>query len=205
MSMDAQLGSVMTLQFDGQEQKAEGLFVGAEPSRFVIVRLRAGIDQSALRDGDLLSVSYIASGNVYKFQSSILHLVQKFQLLLLAYPEAFETNDLRKEARINCHIPATVSIDRKAMKGLVTDISNHGCRFIVKIPSNFKPYRVSVLTDINLSLAPFGEEQLAELKGKVRNTNVDESKIVLGIEFENLEEQFSHKLKGFIERIDVLP
>jgi c-di-GMP-binding flagellar brake protein YcgR len=204
LSMDAQLGSTVTLQINGQEEKTEGLFIGEEAPRFVIVRLPVGIDQTALHEGAELSVSYIASGNVYKFQSSILHLMKKFPLMFITYPETYETTALRREARISCHIPATVSIDRKAMKGLVTDISNNGCRFIVKIPTNFKPYRVSVLSDILLSLSLYGEEQLDALKGKVRNTNVDESKIVLGIEFDNLEEPYSHKLKGFIERIDVL-
>lgn len=202
--MDAQLGSTVTLQIDGQDEKTETLFIGAEAPNFIIVRLPVGIDQSALHEGTSLAVSYIASGNVYKFQSSILHLMKKFSLIFLTCPETYETKALRKEARISCHIPATVSIDRKAMKGLVTDISNNGCRFIVKIPTNFKPYRVAVLSDILLSLSLYGEEKLDELKGKVRNTNVDESKIVLGIEFDNLEEPYSHKLKGIIERIDVL-
>lgn len=202
--MDAELGSKVTLQINGQDEKTEGLFIGAESPRFMIVRLPLGIDQSFLHEGTSLSVSYVASGNINRFQSTILHLMKKFPLVFLSYPETYETTALRKEARISCHIPATVSIERKAMKGLVTDISNHGCRFIVKIPAKFKPYRVAVLSDILLSLSLYGEEPLDELKGKVRNTNVDESKIVLGIEFDKLEEPYSHKLKGFIERIDVL-
>lgn len=202
--MDAELGSTVTLQINGQDEKTEALFIGAESPRFIIVRLPAGMDQSVLHEGASLSVSYIASGNIYKFQSSILHLMKEFSLAFLSYPETYETTALRREARISCHIPATVSIDRKAMKGLVTDISNNGCRFTVKIPANFKPYRVAVLSDIQLSLSLYGEEKLDEVRGKVRNTNVDESQIVLGIEFEKLEEPYSHKLKGFIERIDVL-
>ncbi len=202
--MDVQIGSAMSLKFSDDQQEMEGLFVGSEAHDYMIVRLPLGIERNALQEGRPLSVSYELSGNAYHIETSILYFLDKFNLVFLSYPQAYEINTLRKENRINCHIPATASIDRKALKGLITDISNNGCQFIVKIPATFKLNRVSVLTDINLSLSTFGQSDSAQLKGKVRNTNIDEYKIVLGIEFDQLEEHFSQRLKGFIQRMKVL-
>ncbi len=202
--MDVQIGSAMSLKFSDDQQEIEGLFVGSEAHDYMIVRLPLGIDRTALEKGRPLSVSYESSGNAFHIESSILYYLEKFQLIFLSYPQAYEISTLRKEDRINCHIPATVSIDRKALKGLITDISNNGCQFIVKIPSTFKLHRVSVLTDINLALSSFGQSDPTQFKGKVRNTNIDEYKIVLGIEFDQLEEHSSRRLKGFIEKMKVL-
>lgn len=202
--MDIHIGSSISLQFDEDIEKIEGRLVGSEAPDFFIVRLPADIDSKAIPVGREISAAFFNEGLAFKFIASILHVFPKFQLIFLSYPETYDSTSLRKEARINCRIPATASIERKALKGLVTDISNHGCQFSVRIPTRFKLYRVSVLTDIHLSLSLFGPSDAAQLKGKVRNTNIDEFKIVLGIEFDKLEAQLSQRLNCFIEELDVL-
>jgi hypothetical protein len=74
----------------------------------------------------------------------------------------------------------------------------------VKIPATIKLHRISVLTDINLSLSMLGERDPTRLRGKVRNTNIDEFKIALGIEFEKMEQQISRRLNHFIENLLVV-
>jgi hypothetical protein len=49
-----------------------------------------------------------------------------------------------------------------------------------------------------------GERDPTRLQGKVRNTNIDEFKIALGIEFEKMEEQISCRLTHFIEKLKVI-
>ena len=194
----------ISLRFGQDATPSECRLMGSAPPDFFIVRLPMDIDSRAIRAGQSISAVYVRDGMAHKFDVTVLHCLPKFQLLLLAYPEGDDFRKLRKEARVACRIPATASIEERAMKGLVTDISNHGCQFIVKIPTRFKLYRVSVLTDIRLSLSLFGPRQAAQLEGKVRNTNIDEFKIVLGIEFERLEDTLSRQLRTFIADLDVL-
>ena len=196
--------STTSLRFGDDQGEVEGVVVGSEALSHMMVRLPPDFDGSTLKEGQPLWVSYIFSGNTYKFESSVLHYLKKFALVFLSYPQACEMYPLRREDRINCSIPATASIQQKAFKGLVNDISYHGCQFIVKIPATFKLYQVSVLTDIDLSLSLSGYADPDQLKGKVRNTNIDEFKIVLGIEFEKLEEQFTQRLGDFIEKLKTL-
>lgn len=202
--MDVYIGSTISLQLDDSQSALKGRLVGAEAPNFFIVRLPPDFDGSAIQTGQSMSATYLQNGLTRTFKASVLHRVPKFQLIFLSYPEIYDSESLRKEDRVNCHIPATANIEEKPLKGLVTDISNHGCQFIVKIPTTFKLYRVSVLTDIHLELSLFEPREAARLKGKVRNTHIDEFKIVLGIEFETLEHKLSHRIKGLINELDVL-
>ncbi|WP_419656442.1 putative pilus assembly protein PilZ, type IV [Desulfosarcina variabilis str. Montpellier] len=194
----------LTFSNDPKEKETEGIFVGSEPPKYTIFRLPSDFNSASLKKGQPLGVKCAASGNVYTYNASVMDYLEKYKLVFISYPQTVEQVPLRKEDRIGCCIPATANVQKRALKGLVTDISYHGCQFNVKIPPTFKLQRVSVLTDIDLSLSLSGYTDPQALKGKVRNTNFDEFRIALGIEFEKLEDQFVKRLSDFIERLKTL-
>ena len=202
--MDLSIGSAITLRVEEDPTKLEGTLIGVQPGELLVVRLEKGRANALIREGRSCSATYLSAGVVYRLQSRVLGFLSGYDLVVLAFPETYETDVLRREPRFTCHIPATANIEKNALRGLVTDISQHGCQFIVKIPANFKLHRVSVLTDINLSLATMGTPDTPQLKGKVRNTNIDEFKIALGIEFEKMETQISDRLNLFIDHLKML-
>lgn len=202
--MDLPIGGELTFKRDDDERQLEGILVGAEEPNFIIVRITQTSDDFSIAEGQSYSTTYVSSGAVYRVHNSVLGYMEKLKLAVLSYPVSYEKDVLRKEPRVSCAIPATAKIERNALRGLITDISNHGCQFIVKIPATIKLYRISVLTDINLSMSMLGEKDPTRLQGKVRNTNIDEFKIALGIEFEKMEEQISHRLSHFIENLSVV-
>jgi c-di-GMP-binding flagellar brake protein YcgR len=197
------MGSPASLTFssDSKERETLGIFVGSEAFNYIIVRLPSDYNGPTLTEGLPIWVKYTSSGNFYTCKSSVIHYLEKFELVFISYPHTFERVPMRKEDRVSCWIPATANVQKKALKGLVTDISYHGCQFSVKIPSTIKLQQVSVLTDIDLSLTISGYTDTKQLKGKVRNTNFNEFKIVLGIEFEKLEDQFVKRLSEFIDNL----
>ena len=197
------VGDPASLTFfdDPQKNEVESILVGSEVFSYIIFRLPSDFNGPEIRPGQPLSVKYTSSGNAYEYQSSVIHYLTKFNLVFVSYPHTFEQVPLRKEDRVSCCIPATANVQKKALKGLVTDISHHGCQFNVKIPSTFKLQQVSVLTDIDLSLSLSGYTDPKALKGKVRNTHFDEFRIALGIEFEKLEDQFVKRLSDFIDHL----
>lgn len=205
-TIDFSIGCPATLVFssDSREGETEGLFVGYEMFNYIIFRLPYDFNVSTLKMGRPVGVKHTSTGNVYTYQSSVMHYLERFNLLFISYPDTFERAAMRKEDRVSCRIPATANVQKKALKGLVTDISYHGCQFSVKIPSTFKLQQVSVLTDIDLSLTLTGYTDSELLKGKVRNTNFDEFRIVLGIEFDTLGEKFAKQLADYIEHLRIL-
>lgn len=202
--MDLPIGGKMTFKLGDDERQMEGVLVGAEEPNFIIVRLTQIQEDFQITEGQSYAASYVTSGAIYRVHNSVLGYLEKLHLAVLSYPVTFEKDALRKEPRVSCSIPATAKIERNALRGLITDISNHGCQFIVKIPATIKLHRISVLTDINLSLSMLGERDPTRLQGKVRNTNIDEFKIALGIEFEKMETQISQRLNHFIENLLVV-
>jgi c-di-GMP-binding flagellar brake protein YcgR len=202
--MDLPIGGKMTFKLGDDERQIEGVLVGAEEPNFIIVRFTQILEDFPINEGQSYAASYVTSGAIYRVHNSVLGYLEKLHLVVLSYPVTFEKDALRKEPRVSCSIPATAKIERNALRGLITDISNHGCQFIVKIPATIKLYRISVLTDINLSLSMLGERDPTRLQGKVRNTNIDEFKIALGIEFEKMETQISQRLNHFIENLLVV-
>jgi hypothetical protein len=191
----------LTFSIDSIESRTDGIFVGSETFNYIIVRLPSGFNGSTLKKGTPIRVKYTSSRHHYKYKSSVIHYLEEFDLLFTSYPHTFERVPMCEEDRVSCRIPATANVQKKALKGLVTYISYHGCQFSVKIPSTFKLQQVSVLTDIDLSLTLSGYTDPKQLKGKVRSTNFDEYRIVLGIEFEKLEKQFAKRLTEFIENL----
>lgn len=202
--MDLSLGGKISFRREEGQDTIDGVLVGLEAPDFVIVRLTEISDNFPFTEGQSYAATYVSAGIIYRVHNTVLGYLRKLNLAVLSYPVVFEQDDLRKEPRVACSIPATAKIEHNALKGLITDISNHGCQFIVKIPSGIKLYRISVLTDINLSLAMLGQKDPTRLQGKVRNTNIDEFKIALGIEFENMESQISQRLNYFIENLKVI-
>ena len=199
--MDLQIGGKISLKLGDDPQKVEGLLVGAEEPHFIIVRLVKPSNSPSIAEGQSYAATYMSMGTIYRVHNSVLGFLKKLNLLVLSYPVTYEQDNLRREPRINCSIPATAKIDKNALKGLITDISSNGCQFIVKIPTTFRLYSISVLKDIDLSLAMLGSADPTSLKGKVRNTNIDEFKIALGIEFDSLEDQTSSQLTDFIKNL----
>ena len=202
--MDLPIGGKITFKPEDDERQIEGVLVGVDEPNFVIVRLIQVLDNFPINEGQSYAATYVSSGTVYRVYNSVLGYLEKMNLIVLSYPVTFEKDTLRKEPRVSCAIPATAKIERNALRGLITDISNHGCQFIVKIPATIKLHRISVLTDINLSLSMLGERDPTRLQGRVRNTNIDEFKIALGIEFEKMEQQISQRLNHFIENLLVV-
>lgn len=202
--MDLPIGGNMTFKPEDDEQQIEGVLVGVDEPNFIIVRFTQVPEAFPINEGQSYVATYVSSGTVYRVYNSVLGYLEKMNLVVLSYPVTFEKDALRQEPRVSCAIPATAKIERNALRGLITDISKHGCQFIVKIPATIKLHRISVLTDINLSLSMLGERDPTRLQGKVRNTNIDEFKIALGIEFEKMEQQISQRLNHFIENLLVV-
>ena len=82
------LGSELTIQVEGIEERFKAVLVGMAPSEYLIVRmllpskLRGQIDK-----GTFLVVRYIYMGNVYGFRSELLGSTMiPFKLTFLSYP-----------------------------------------------------------------------------------------------------------------------
>jgi hypothetical protein len=124
------IGSLLRIQFEGIGSSRSYL-IGMDPGHFLIVQAPPLPDIASKRyEKNHLVVSYLFSGRVYAFRCTLLGLVKElYRFLILSYPDAIETINLRKHERISCIIAAEVSVKGQAYRGIVSDISKGGCSF----------------------------------------------------------------------------
>jgi hypothetical protein len=201
MRLNIDLGDRVIIKGDLPGKDLSCILVGLEAPQYLIVRKPEAQEPSRFSAGQEVVVRYFHNAEIYRFRANVCgEINDPVELLFLSYPHRVEDGEERKTPRINCEIPATASIDKAMLNGLITDISSQGCRFIVNLPGGIQPYQVKVLTDVNLSIALQDEAPPQELSGRVRNTNIDRFRIALGIEFEKLSERIADSLKSYVER-----
>ena len=201
MRLNIALGDRVIIKGEGPGDDASSVLVGLEAPHYLILRKPLTEIPRCFKAGQEAMVRYIHNAVIYRFRATITGQVDEpAELIFLSYPDLVEDGEQRHQARINCEIPATASIDEALLNGLITDINQQGCRFIVNLPGNIQPCQVKVLTDVNLSIALGNEAPPQELSGRVRNTNIDRFRIALGIEFEKLSDRIADGLKAYVDR-----
>lgn len=201
--LNIELGDYLLLEIPGTESTVKTALIGIEPQQYLIVRIPIGSEvQDKFSKAETLDVTYISLGTTYGFTAKLLGITEiPVKLLFLSYPSVVVEKDQRESPRVNCHIPATAIINDTPLNGIITDMSHNGCRFVVRIPIKITPYQVRILTDVHLSFALHGIDGSEELLGVVRNTSIDRFRIALGIEFENLTNDISDKIKDYLEKL----
>ena len=201
MRLNIDLGDRVIIKGDLPGKDLSCVLVGLEAPHYLIVRKPEAQETLRFSTGQEVVVRFFHNAEIYRFRANVCgEINDPAELLFISYPHRVEDGEERKTARINCEIPATASIDKALLNGLITDISSQGCRFIVNLPGGIQPYQVKVLTDVNLSIALQDEAPPQELSGRVRNTNIDRFRIALGIEFEKLSDRIADGLKAYVER-----
>ncbi|MDY6989649.1 MAG: flagellar brake protein [Thermodesulfobacteriota bacterium] len=200
MRLHVELGSQLSIQIEGMEEHFESILVGLEPPGYLIVQMPLLVDVGRhFEEGNRFVVRYFCLGNAYEFRSTVLaSIVKPFRLIFLSYPETVVSLNLRKSRRISCYIPAVAQFDGREVKGVISDISHEGCQFNIKVPPGLKPLQVHVVDDVRLSLTVLGMGGIQHFQGKVRNTNQNGERIVLGIEVEDLDAEMAHKISTHI-------
>ena len=136
---------ILLLNKAGKEIRAISQVVGLRPGGFIIIdEPRFGPDIT-VDPGTYLACYYSYEGNIFYFQTRLKSNLGE-SLCLLDYPLKFQKKALRKHQRVSLKIEASVylideqrklvkSIDdykSRMFKGTMVDISEGGCRLIVR-------------------------------------------------------------------------
>jgi len=74
----------------------------------------------------------LGAGKIIGFSVKVLHYqATPVSLVFLSYPIELIEHNLRKEGRLDCRLPATISIDEEVYGGYISDISPGGCCFVL--------------------------------------------------------------------------
>ncbi|MBI4774403.1 MAG: flagellar brake protein [Deltaproteobacteria bacterium] len=194
-------GHLLDLEVEGIPGSVTGFCVGMLQRDYIIVQVpQIPTLVHRLSQGLNVTCSYRYSNHPYQFPSEVkgFYCENNFKLLFLSYPVSIEDRDMRRKERVNCCLPALMTVDRKQHEGIIANISIDGCRF--QTNAGTLTY-INLDEDVSVSCYLMGLVERQELGGSIRSSIVDQKQIQLGIEFTNLDNNKVTNISRYIENI----
>lgn len=203
MRLNMGLGSQIYIRIEQFEQTFKGILVGAEAGEYLIVKTAIPREfESAILPGLQFKITYQSQGSEYGFSTSVIdNLEQPYRLMFLTYPQKVDHLENRSRVRSYCYIPSSAQLNSNTIKGVITDISTSGCRFVIRLPVNLMPRQLLLIDSIVLNFPILGLKGIQAFQGKVRNTTVDREKIAMGVEFVDLDKPLRDSIMEYVDSV----
>jgi c-di-GMP-binding flagellar brake protein YcgR len=194
-------GTEVMIKIGGGDKSVRTILVGEEPNHYLIVQAPKTEDiESKLLNGNMVNVSYLFSGKIYGFESSVLNLVVvPSHLMFLSYPRTVRYWELREQQRVKCYVPSTMKTLYQEHAGMILDISATGCLFSIKISNGVELGNIGIGEKVSLFFVIPGLEHSFEVSGQIMNTLQKGRKFDFGIRFYNITKEISEPLQQYIK------
>lgn len=139
--MKIDLSTEMLLEFP-DEVRYKCRFVGLIKDECVIIRVPVmpGI-RDRIAPGNELTLRYLFEGNIVSFTTeSLMYKATPYSLLFVRFPKDTDTYRLRNERRVSCRLRGEVTKSETSFKGMVTDLSESGCAFVMDAGQDMKDF-----------------------------------------------------------------
>ena len=181
------IGTKLQVQLPEQPERFRSVLIGKFPGKFLIIKppispfVRSG---NKLRPGDLMIIRYVREGAVFRFQTKLLgKILEPAEMMFISYPKTIEYNDLRAHPRYECYIPAEIVVDEEKYAGTLLDLSNSGCRFLIKLEEHPQMPQLKIKTELAVTFTFPESDELEFMYGRLSNIQHDSEETRLGIRF----------------------
>jgi c-di-GMP-binding flagellar brake protein YcgR len=195
-------GTRMLLQPEGLQDNLQTMFIGLDKPRFLIVKAPPSKSFSEhIYPEKPVTVRYANQGTVFGFHSMVLSQVNKpAKLIFLVYPAKVETVNLRRNERVETHIPATFILKQASHESLIVNLSLGGCRLLIKGGSSTcSDLSKDGLAELVFALPGFQGRIRTGIR--IRNLSIDDEKIFLGCQFEDLSQDSGEVIQDFVQTL----
>lgn len=203
LTLHIDMGGAILLEPIGTGQRFKTIFVGMERERYLLTRLPrvAGIREILTPETEI-TVRYLHhNGTVYGFKTAVLSTIPApVPLVFLSFPKVVEVLSLRRHERVDCFLPATVFHEGTDYACMLTNISSGGCRIILDLPPEDIP-NLSLNDEIFCQFSMFGSDQDHFVKGEVKNLTRDCTKLILGIQFDEVSEDIQESINAYVRNV----
>lgn len=201
-----ELGTQLEIEIEGVPTRFKSSLVGIEPDEYLIIKGPEAALYEILRNklfrGTRIFIRYLCKGTLFGFRSKLLEAIfTSKQLLFVEYPKTIENYDLRSHERIGCFFPAKIKIKDEEKNGVILDISEGGCRCVIKSSDGEKLPSVQIDERIILRCQFPGTESEQVVSGEVRNVGMDKQKAVLGIQFHEIAPGLQNIIAQYISTV----
>ena len=209
------VGTPLQVEIDGVTLKMNSISIGYLADDYLIIKHpstgKFGSIASKLYQGNRITVRYVSGGNIFAFQSELIGATDApVRLLAIAYPTLIIRHSLRKDRRLDCHLPAEIRktartkhvIDDAVDEGMITDISHSGCSFDMVTMAGRTLPELSMNETVTLLVRFPGTESEVELPGEVKRIKRDNRKMNLGFQFGEMGEDLKNMITGYVLTIE---
>jgi len=197
------LGCPLFIEFKGVKERQKSNLVGMVPGAYLIVTKPQMVGvRNLLEQEPGILVRYLYMGEVFGFRAEVVGVVTvPYALMFLSYPVMVERINLRRAARVACHLPATLSVKDMDAEGMIVDISGGGCRFTIKADMPELARHIYVGAFALLAFPLLGTEGRCQVQGLIRNVSEDLHKMSLGIQFQAVDKEIRERIENYIQRV----
>lgn len=199
------VGSKILMELAGIKDKLQSFFVGYINKRCVIIsfplvpEVNRPLMLEHLYKGNMMTIRYIYSGMVLGFSTEIQHVAfTPYPLLFVRYPERIESFNLRKDERVACLFPASLTLHEVLLHGALSDISVSGCNIVLPIDDETTSVEVGDQLALRCPLL-FAADQV-EIACTVKLLTKDDTKVRLGLKFTHVPADLLARIKSYIEQ-----
>ena len=201
-----ELGTQLEIEIEGVPTRIKSSLVGIEPDKYLIIKAPEAALPDSIKNklfrGNQIVVRYLCKGTLFGFRSQLVQVTSTpIRLLFVEYPKTIEAHDLRSHERIDCFLPAKIEIKDEVKNGLILDISEGGCRYLIKSSEGEKLPSVHLYELISLRCQFPGTESEQVVSGEVRNVGMDKQKAVLGIQFHEIAPGLQNIIAQYISTV----
>jgi len=196
------VGSELNMQVEGMEERFKALLIGLEPPLYLITRMQLPTKfRNQIDKGTDFIVRYLYLGNVFGFKTRSLGSVDSpYKVTFLTYPERVESLNIRNSRRVSCFIPATLTLAKRELKGLIADISKDGIGFTINAGTELLQ-EVKINDLVKISFPLLGIEGMHSFLGKIKNINNDLKSLSFGIQFESMKENVKDMIDTYVKDV----
>lgn len=185
-----EFGTLLNVHFDGVGS-AKTSIIGIDRDKYLIIKPPAlnGLETKLFKKNQTV-ISYLHEGMIYGFRCTLIGYIKTpFPLLILSYPEAAETVNLRKHKRLTCLLNGKLQSNSLAFKTIILDISPSGCRLVIPDPAGLDMALVSLGSRVKIGAELEEPEGGVSFDACVKNLQKDGNGLVLGLEFNKVTDQ----------------
>lgn len=198
--LQIELSTDLFLRFKGKRGFFPSYLIGLKPSVFLIIKTPAIISkENLLSKGSSITIRYSYLGDIYAFNTTVMGTHDEpFKVTFLSYPEVVEKIEYRDTQRVSSNFPATLLFGDTKVKGVITDISEGGCKFRTDAADHIENLLLKRDSDVVLNFPLLGLEGIREFKGKIKKVAFDND-YSLGIGFCKIDDESRQIIVSYVK------
>ncbi len=176
---------------------------GVCPGRFFMTQMPMDPDiQGKLTPGNKAVIRFVESGMVCGFKANIQQAVtHPFRLIFFDHPTSLEMLNLRTSKRVPIFLKATIQKDGEDFDGVIRDLSDGGCFYVMKYWQDPFWDDLGMETDLLIKFTMQGDTSPTALKCKPARVIKDKDDIRMGLSFVEIQQDIADKLASFIDYV----